>query len=449
MRDDLARKYDLRIPRYTSYPTAPHFSDAVNAETYGEWLAGLDPKTVLSLYMHIPFCDSMCWFCGCYTKIVKRHDPVMNYLETAIDEVGVVADRLPGRFAARHLHFGGGSPTMLTPDEFARAIGRVRERFDLIANAEIAVEIDPRTTTEDYIKGLAAAGVNRASIGVQDFDDQVQQAINRIQPFDVTARVVEWLYRHGIDRVNMDLMYGLPHQTVARVEAMVDQAATLRPVRVALFGYAHVPWMKTHQKMINEADLPDTEERWRQYEAASARLIAHGYKAVGLDHFARPDDELAAALGAGQLHRNFQGYTTDTAAVLLGFGASAIGSLPKGYVQNLLPLEDYAKAIQAGRLATAKGLAYRGDDRLRGEIIERLMCDLRVDVAEVAARHGANFADFADAMGKLESLVADGVITVEGARIDVTADGRPLVRLVAAAFDRYLDVGQKRHSKAV
>ncbi len=449
MNVDLATKYDLRVPRYTSYPTAPHFGDGVDGALYRRWLAETDPGLDLSLYFHIPFCDEMCWFCGCYTKIVKRYQPVRDYLEILLGEIDLVADALPGRFRARHLHWGGGSPTMLKGDDWLRIIERLGTRFDIDRDSEIAVELDPRTATEDYVKAMAAAGVNRASIGVQDFAPQVQEAINRIQPFDVTQRVVGWLRRHGIERLNMDLMYGLPHQTVERVLSMVDLAAGLEPTRVALFGYAHVPWMKSHQKMIDEAVLPDSLERWKQFTEASRRLGEAGYLAIGLDHFARRDDDLAVALAEGRLHRNFQGYTTDSATGMLGFGASAIGSLPQGYIQNLLPLKAYREAVAAGRLPIARGFALDEEDRLRSDIIERLMCDLDIDLDAVCRRHGAAADAFADEMERLQPLAGDGIVVIDGRRITVTEDGRPFVRLAASVFDAYLDSGQKRHSKAV
>ena len=446
---NFAEKYDLRVPRYTSYPTAPHFNEGVKGDQYGEWLSKLDPATRLSLYIHIPFCDSMCWFCGCYTKIVAQHKPVMEYLETVLDEVDLVADHLPTKFHASHLHFGGGSPTMLTGDEFSKTIERVRSRYIMDADAEIAVELDPRTATEDYVAALARAGVNRASIGVQDFDAEVQEAINRIQPFDVTKRVVEWLNKYGITKINMDLLYGLPHQNMDRVLSMVDRAVSLKPVRIALFGYAHVPWMKSHMKMIHEEDLPGAAERWDQVEAASSRLVELGYTQIGLDHFALPQDELTKALGADNLHRNFQGYTTDQAQVMLGMGASAIGCVPQGYVQNLLPLKDYKKMITEGRLPTGKGLAFSGDDKLRGEIIERLMCDLKVDVKAICAKHNADPAPYLAELPKLNTLNEDGVADIVDGVITMKGKGRNLVRLAAAAFDTYLDQGQKRHSRAV
>jgi oxygen-independent coproporphyrinogen III oxidase len=446
---NFAEKYDLRVPRYTSYPTAPHFTSTVGGEVYRRWLGELDPAGPLSLYFHIPFCDSMCWFCGCYTKIVNRYEPVQGYLRSLHDEIDLVAAALPATFAARHLHWGGGSPTILTPEDWLGILDHLRHRFAIAADAEVAVELDPRDTTREYVGALAAAGVTRASIGVQDFDADVQAAINRNQPFEVVERVCAWLREYGIDDINLDLMYGLPRQTISRVVAMIDKAHRLRPSRLALFGYAHVPWMKTHQRLIDETELPDAAERWRQFAAASERLRALGYHGVGLDHFARSDDPLARAQQHGVLRRNFQGYTTDAASVLLGFGASAIGSLPQGYVQNVAPLKDYAEAVAAGRLPITRGAALSADDRLRGAVIERLMCDLRVDLGAVCESHGANLAALAGSIERLEPLIADGLVVVDSDHVVMTDHGRPLVRLAAAAFDAYLDQGEKKHSRAM
>ena len=446
---DLARKYDLRVPRYTSYPTAPHFGPAVDAGRYRGWLSSLDAATPLSLYLHIPFCDEMCWFCGCYTKIVHRYQPIRAYLDALTAEVALVAEALPARMPVRHVHWGGGSPTMLAPADWLALVACLRNHFDVAADAELAVELDPRDATEDYIAALAAAGVNRVSIGVQDFAADVQEAINRRQPYEVVARVCCWLRAHGIARINLDLMYGLPRQTTEGVVRMVEQAAALDPGRVALFGYAHVPWMKSHQKLIDEATLPDAGERFRQAAAAATELQARGFVAVGLDHFARPDDDLAKALAADRLHRNFQGYTTDEAPVLLGFGASAIGALPAGYAQNTAPLKDYADAVAAGRLPIARGIVLTGDDRPRREIIEQLMCTLSVDVATVCRRHHLAADTFAQELDALAPFIDDGLVALDRGRVDITGAGRPFARIVAATFDAYLNRSATRHSRAV
>ncbi|HEX7775470.1 MAG TPA: oxygen-independent coproporphyrinogen III oxidase [Parvibaculum sp.] len=449
MRNDLIERYDLRVPRYTSYPTAPHFGPSVDGARYRSWLSALDPATPLSLYLHIPYCAQMCFFCGCHTKATKKYAPVADYLEVLAEEIGLVAEAFPKRMHATHIHFGGGSPTILTPHDFTRAMGWLGAAFEVETGAEIAVELDPRTTTHEFVTAMAQAGVTRVSIGVQDFNRQVQQAIGRVQSAQLTARVIGWLRGHDIDAINMDLVYGLPYQTVESVEATVDMAAEFRPSRIALFGYAHVPWMKTHQRLIPEAALPGLGARWTQYEAAAARLKSHGYVAVGLDHFALPDDEIVAAQARGALHRNFQGYTTDAAPALIGLGASGIGALPQGYVANEVDIGRYKAMVRDGRLPVARGVEVSSDDRLRHDIIERLMCDMAVDLDAIAAHSGFSGYSFEPELSALAALEADGIVRREGHKLAVTEEGRPLVRAVCAVFDRYLDQGEVRHSKAV
>ena len=449
MRLDLAAKYDLRVPRYTSYPTAPHFSPAVGAERYGQWLSDLPPDAPLSLYVHVAYCAEMCWFCGCHTKITRQYAPVADYMDCVWREIDMVAARLPQRMTAKHLHFGGGSPTILTPEDFSKTITLLREKFLLAENAEIAVELDPRTADEIYVKTMADCGVTRASIGVQDFNPVVQKTINRIQPYEVTARVISWLRQHGVSEINMDLVYGLPHQTVESLNETIDLAIGFQPSRIALFGYAHVPWMKKHQRLIPENTLPDSAERWRQYEMAMAQLVRHGYVQIGLDHFAHADDAMAIALREKRLHRNFQGYTTDESPILIGFGASGIGSLPQGYVANEGTIHAYKQMIRTGDLATVRGVGVSSEDLLRRALIERLMCDLTLDVEAVCARFGVDPAQFDDELDTLAGLQSDGLLIRQGRKITMTDEGRPLVRAACAAFDRYLKAGEVRHSKAV
>ncbi|WP_019643558.1 oxygen-independent coproporphyrinogen III oxidase [Novispirillum itersonii] len=449
MRQDLVAKYDLRLPRYTSYPTAPHFSPAVTGSTYEGWLAELDPATPLSLYLHIAYCAEMCWFCGCHTKITRRYDPVADYLEVLMQEIELLASKLPGRFSARHVHFGGGSPTILSAEDFSRLIAHLKEHFDIADGAEIAVELDPRTADEAYVQAMATAGVTRASIGVQDFNRRVQEAVNRIQPYEEVAEVTGWLRKHGISEINMDLIYGLPYQTVDSIVETIDQSLTLKPRRISLFGYAHVPWMRKHQTLIPDEALPGLEERWIQYETAQKRLQDHGYVSVGLDHFALADDEMAIALNSKQLHRNFQGYTTDAAEVLIGLGASGIGSLPQGYVANEGELHAWKRMVLDGMLPTKRGIAISGEDRLRREVIERLMCDLEIDLAAIARAHGRPEDHFAPELEGMADLEADGVLVRDGFSLRITEDGRPLVRAAAARFDQYLRAGELRHSKAI
>ncbi len=311
------------------------------------------------------------------------------------------------------------------------------------------MEIDPRSFDPERAAVLAGAGVNRASIGIQDFTPRVQEAINRIQPLDVTARTLESLRTHAVERVSFDLLYGLPHQTPASIEETVEIAAELAPDRVSLFGYAHVPWMKKHQRLIDEDALPGVAERLALYRAASTLLTTLGYVEIGIDHFALPTDPLAVAATNGALGRNFQGYTDDVAATLIGFGASALGTLPQGYVQNASAVPDYRRAVREGKLATVRGIAIDDDDRLRREIIVRLMCDLAVDVPRVAARFDADPSCLQESFGALAPIEADGLIRIEDGRITISPDARPLVRTVCAAFDAYLATKKARHSLAI
>jgi len=450
---ELAQYYDRPLPRYTSYPTAPQFTADIGEMCYRRWLGRIAPPASISLYLHIPFCQELCWFCGCNTRVIRDATIIAQYCDRLIREIDLVADAVPGRLAVKQIHFGGGSPNTLGGPSFAGLLDHIRRRFEVSSNAEIAVEIDPRSVTHDFIMACAEAGVSRASLGVQDLNPVVQQAINRIQPYNIVARVADDLRTAGIVDVNIDLMYGLPHQTVAVLLATVEKIIRLAPSRLALFGYAHVPWMKSHQKLINESVLPDSAERWRQFEAAATLLAAAGYVPVGMDHFAGPETSLAEANADGALHRNFQGYTTDKAPTLLGLGASSIGMLPEGYVQNIHDVRQWGAAIDAGALPTVKGIALDDDDRLRRAVIERLMCDLTVDLDETARRFGCDAGYFADDVAALAPLRDDGLVEVTGSIIRVAPRNRLLIRTVAAAFDRYLKkhatASAPRHSTAV
>ncbi len=445
----LIEKYDRRVPRYTSYPTAPHFDGSVTPATYERWLARLPAAMPLSIYLHVPFCDSLCWFCGCHTKIVRRYSPVAEYLEVLLREVELVAGRLGGRRPVSHLHWGGGSPTILNADDIRRLGGQLNRHFDVLPNAEFAVEIDPRGLEPEAIEALAAIGVTRASIGLQDINPQVQQAINRVQTLEETASAAGGLRAAGIKALNIDLMYGLPHQTVGRMEATVSAAVSMEPDRIALFGYAHVPALKPHQRLIPEEALPDGAERLAQSEAATSALLAAGYRSVGLDHFARPGDPLARAAEAGTLRRNFQGYTVDRAPALIGLGPSAIGALPDGYVQNAAPMHAYRDAIRSGRFAVHRGIVLSQEDRLRRAVIERLMCDMTVDLDALCSAFSVPPSRFAPELTRLGDLERDGLVVREGSVLTVPPDARPLLRCVAAVFDTYLDRAGGRHARAV
>lgn len=443
-------KYAARaVPRYTSYPTAPHFGSGVGPGDYGEWLARLSPAEPISLYLHVPFCRQLCWYCGCNMKLATRAAPIARYADTLIHEVELVADRLPGRFRISHLHFGGGTPTALAPDDLARIVAAVWARFDFTPGAEIAIESDPRTLSAEMIVRIGNLGFTRASFGVQEFDPKVQAAINRVQPPEMVAASVAGLRGAGVKGINFDLIYGLPHQTVESLVRTIGLCADIRPDRMALFGYAHVPWMAKKQRLIDEAALPGSAARMAQAAAAAEALVAAGYVAIGLDHFALPEDDLAVAAAAGHLHRNFQGYTTDRASSLLGVGATSIGRTPFGHVQNIAETGAWARAVEAGRLPIAKGHAYRGDEPLRAYVIEELMCQGAVDLAAARARFRALPDALSDADEELAAMARDGLVEYDGNRLVLTAEGKPLVRVAAAAFDTYLQRQSGRHSLAV
>lgn len=450
MRSDLNIRYgEERLPRYTSYPTAPHFSRTISQQTYRQWLASIPQQQTVSLYLHVPFCRSMCWYCGCNTTIARRNEPIAEYLAALRREIDMVASHVARPLRINHIHFGGGTPTIVTPSQFAELMNILRQKFTLLPDAEVAVEIDPRTLTREMILELGASGVTRASLGVQSFDPAVQQAINRIQSFKDTAAATEQLRAAGVRGINFDLIYGLPHQTVASCFDTVRKCLWLRPDRLSVFGYAHVPTFKKHQRKIDEAALPDGANRHLQANMIAYSLTAAGYRQIGLDHFAFPRDSLATAQAAGSLHRNFQGYTTDTSDVLIGFGASAIGRLNQGYVQNDAATQSYCTQIGRGDLATEKGYALTADDRLRADIIERIMCDFRVDLQQVCTRHGTTPAATLQSATRLHRLTADGVVSLDGAVLLVRDDARHLVRSVASAFDAYIGTSGPVYSRAV
>jgi len=445
----LLEQYGGAVPRYTSYPTAPHFHDGVTAATYRQWLTEIPETGALSLYFHVPFCARMCWYCGCHTKIVNRYEPISDYAELLLREIDMLADTLGSMRQVSHIHWGGGTPTILSTEDLQQLMDRVCERFTLTTDAEIAIEIDPRTLDEDKARSLVDAGINRASLGVQDFNPDIQQAINRVQSFEQTKAVVDWLRDAGIKSISFDLMYGLPNQSDDDVRRTVDLSHELSPDRLSIFGYAHVPWMKSHQKMIEEDALPGGPERMRQAMAAAERLEHHGYRQIGLDHFAKPDDDMTLALDEGALQRNFQGYTTDVAQTLLGLGSSAIGSLAQGYVQNSPSMRQYREAIQNGAFPIAKGIELSSEDRLRRNVIERLMCDLNVDLEDVASQFETAPVGFEEEKSILSAMEDDGIVELDAGRIRVTETGRPFVRSVCAVFDTYLASGRGRHSSAV
>ena len=414
---DLITRYAAPVPRYTSYPT--------------------------------PFCDTLCWFCGCNTKITRQYQPITNYLKALDAEIATLARTVPRRITVRHIHWGGGSPTILSATDLGRLMDAMRRRFNLAEDLEFAVEIDPRGLDRARIDALAEAGLTRVSIGVQDFDRNVQVGINRIQTVDETRAVIDAFRDHGVASLNIDAIYGLPGQHEAELIYTLTEVVRMRPDRIALFGYAHVPWMKRHQARIREADLPDVVERHNLAETAAAFLIDNGYIRIGIDHFARPHDALAVAAREERLRRNFQGYTVDEADALIGLGASSIGRLPQGYVRNAPAIADYSGRVASGGLAVTKGLALSEDDAVRAHVIERLMCDLAFRRSDVARRFGlVAQAVIADA-ALLVRADRDGLVRVTDDGFAITERGRPFARAIAARFDAYLASSRARHSLAV
>lgn len=449
MTNSLKTYMSRNVPRYTSYPTAPHFSKAIGPKEYAEWVSALNPNAPVSLYLHVPFCRELCWYCGCNMKLAKRDAPVAEYAKTLIKEINLVSEHLPGRMDISHLHWGGGTPTALVPDDLARAMDAVRASFNVTSHAELAIESDPRTLTDEMIRRIGELGFTRASFGVQEFDTKVQKAINRIQPPDMVRRSVDGLRSVGVSGINFDLIYGLPHQTVGTLLETIRLCVDMQPDRIALFGYAHVPWMAKKQRLIDQTALPGVDERLLQSQAAAVALTDAGYVAIGLDHFALPSDSMAKAAEAGTLRRNFQGYTTDQAEMMLGVGSTSIGRTPSGYVQNLSETGAWARSVEGGELPVGKGVVLTKDDTLRGYVIERLMCCGEVDLDDAALRVGMSKDWYSELVSDLIELEIDGLIALRDGRLSVTEKGAPVVRVVASVFDAYLVANTARHAVAV
>lgn len=448
-RSQLARLglFDAKVPRYTSYPTAPHFSNDAGADTFSSWISQIAPGSAISLYVHVPFCRRLCWFCACRTQGTQSDDPVRAYLKVLRAEIAMLGEHLPEGVTLSRLHWGGGTPTLLQPDMMTELAGAVAEIAPFSDESEFSVEIDPNEIDAARLDALAAAGMNRASIGVQDFDPMIQETIGRPQSFEVTKQAADMIRERGIRSLNADILFGLPHQNNARMTESVQKLLSLNPDRVALYGYAHVPWMAKRQQMIPSDALPTPEARLELFETARKLFLWDGYDEIGIDHFARPDDGMAKALKAGTLKRNFQGYTDDQADVLIGVGASSISRFPQGYAQNAPATSAHTKAIREGRFSTSRGHVFQGEDKMRGRLIEALMCDFRISSAEITARFGISGAELqkmysaaADAFPDMLQITQDGLFIPEGSR--------PLTRMIARAFDAY-DMSKAGHSAAI
>ncbi len=439
--------FEKNVPRYTSYPTAPHFHADVGRPDFAFWLETLDIAKPVSLYIHIPFCERLCWFCACRTQGVTSISPVSAYVDVLLKEIAMFKATRPEGLKLGRLHFGGGSPTILTPELIDKLMAAILDATPFDADYEFSVEIDPTACNDEKIAAFARGGMNRASIGVQDFNPKVQSAIGRPQSYDLTRDTVEALRRHGVPSVNIDMVYGLPYQGLPELKNTVELVQSLNPDRVALFGYAHVPWMAKRQQMIPEDSLPGAHERFEQAETAAAMFATSGMDVIGIDHFAKPDDSLAIAARNGHLRRNFQGYTDDRCVALIGLGASSISRFPQGYIQNNAATTNYIKSIQSGDWSAAKGFALGMADQVRARTIETLMCDFEIDLDTLNTAYG-DFAKPVKADCKRLAKTYPDFVSFDGKQFRILPEGRPLTRIIAAGFDAF-NAPSHRHSSAI
>jgi oxygen-independent coproporphyrinogen III oxidase len=443
--DSAARRYaSHNVPRYTSYPTAAEFSPLVAGAEHAEWLSRIDTQESISIYLHVPYCRDICFYCGCNTKMAVRSDVISCYRRALEAEIDIVARHLKKGQRVARLHWGDGTPSILGKDGLGFVIAALRRHFFFDDGFEHAIELDPRYITEELADGLAALGVTRASLGIQDIDPLVQAAIGRVQPLVVVEAAVERLRRVDIRNLNFDLIYGLPLQTAESIRKTCALVTTLAPDRIACFGYAHLPRLKANQRRIDETQLPSQAQRIDQAEIIAEKLARRGYARIGIDHFALLSDPLTQAALSGRLHRNFQGYTDDDRKVLLGFGASSISTFADGFVQNISDIPRYIRAVEAGSIASARGCRLDARDRERGRIIERLMCDFAVELDDIAPH-----ADFSEELSTLAPMLRDGLVELKGRTLIVTEAGRPVVRVVAAAFDTYRRAPTAQFSTAI
>lgn len=449
---DQILSFDSRVPRYTSYPTAPQFQVA-DTYAYEKCLRAIGADNDISLYIHVPFCSKMCWYCGCNTKITQRYAPVEDYAHILLREIDMVAEQLQHNPRISSIHFGGGSPGLLRACDFEMIINKLRARLNVVPDVEIAIELDPRGVTEGRVATYAKCGVNRVSLGVQDFDETVLKAINRQQPFALSYDAVALLRQYGIDQINVDVMYGLPHQNLETQSKTFEKLVLLKPSRISFFGYAHVPWMKKHMRLIDENTLPQKDLRFDLFEAGQAFLIENGYVPIGIDHFALPDDALVKAMENKTLKRNFQGYVDDPADMIIGLGASSIGKTDTHYFQNAVDMPSYKQAILGGRLATAKSCAIQQDDMIRAKVIEQLMCYFTVDVQVVCDGFGTDASMFDQELERLKSYERLGFIEITGAQITIDEKAKLIARMICSVFDAYIkkgtDADAPRHAKAI
>ncbi|HLP17355.1 MAG TPA: oxygen-independent coproporphyrinogen III oxidase [Bacteroidota bacterium] len=439
----LLRKYSGPGPRYTSYPTAPVFTPEFGPREYSQAIEETnhaENTSPLSLYFHFPYCDTLCYFCGCTMLVTNHREQIREYNEYLKKEIEMIAPRIGRHRTVSQLHWGGGTPSYLDPDEI-RDVGLfIRNRFRFDEDIEAGVEIDPRGLTIDHMKALKESGFNRVSMGVQDFNLKVQEAVNRVQPESITRDAINWSRDLGFHSVNLDLIYGLPYQTIDTFAETVDKVIDIAPDRLAVFNYAHVPWLKPHQKLILPETLPSLEQKLEIFKMTIEKLVAAGYWNVGMDHFAKQTDELAMAQKNRTLYRNFQGYSTKSGCDLYGFGMSAIGQFRDTYQQNQKTVRDYFKALDAGMIPTHLGYRMTADDHIRKDVIMKLMCDMELNKAEIERAHSIVFDEyFASSLPKLGQFIEDGLVTHTRDAIHVHGMGRIIIRNIAMCFDAYID----------
>lgn len=450
---DLVRKYDMPAPRYTSYPTAVEFKDWADPAPLLAHVdrTNRDAELPLSLYYHLPFCETLCWFCGCTTVITLNHGQADTYLDYLEKEVTRLAPRVHPDRRVRQLHYGGGTPTFFQAAQLARLDALTRRFFRFDPGAELSVEIDPRRLAHEQVVALRDSGFTRASLGVQDFNPRVQLAVHRIQPRALTEQTIAWLREEGFTSINLDLIYGLPYQTVDSFRDTLEQVLELAPDRLAVFSYAHVPWIKPAQKILErESALPPPEAKFAMLKLITETLTNRGYVYVGMDHFARVNDELAVAQAEGTLQRNFQGYSTRAGAEILAFGVSAISQTPFSYRQNHKTLPAYCAALDRGEVPVARGRELSAEDHERRDIIMRLMCDLQLDYAALSAGLGGEFTHrFASELARLQPLADDGLVELHATGMRVTDQGRLFLRNIAMCFDAYFTAQAGQHARTV
>ncbi|MES0372050.1 MAG: oxygen-independent coproporphyrinogen III oxidase [Mariprofundaceae bacterium] len=452
---DLIKKYDQAGPRYTSYPTAPMFHKGINADVYAETLkAAGKVDAPLSLYIHIPFCNTVCYYCGCNKIATKKYERAEPYLQLLLKEIDMVADHIGKSRKVTQLHLGGGTPTFMNDDQMRRLVARLHERFNFVPDedGEYGIEMDPRECTEETVKVLREVGFNRMSMGVQDFDPDVQKAVNRIQSNEVTVRVLDEARAHGFKSMNIDLMYGLPLQTVESFDRTLSTIIDFSPDRIALFNYAHLPHMFMPQRRINEEDIPTPQVKLDILEHSIARLLDAGYEFIGMDHFGKPNDELTIAQREGKLYRNFQGYSTHSDCDLIGIGLTSIGYVGGNFFQNAKEMDEYSEAIDGGKFSVFRGYALTEEDHLRRHVIMRLMCDFSLDFTAVEKLFDINFNEhFSDAIEDLKPMQGDGLLTLTRTSLEVLPAGRMLIRNISMLFDEHLRKKQEevRYSKVI